>query len=117
MLIESFSTLDFTDMLLILSAAFFCAKHNLHAALTGVSNSSSFKLPQYIVDSLIRKTAFWYGGLLSGLSLLIEDRRRRGELAMYVLPKGLESAWIAARGHGFLPRTGNYGDALVSDEP
>ena len=104
-----------TDILSILFAASHCAKHNLHAALTGVSNSSPFKLSQNLVDSLIRKTSFWYGGFLSGLSLLIEDRRRRGELAMYVLPKGLESAWIAARGRGFLPRTGNYGDALVSD--
>lgn len=118
MLVESIplSQLISANKFTLLSTAFFCGKHNLHAYLTSVSPNSPFKLPEPLVDSLISKTAFWYGGLLSGLSLLIEERRRRGELAMYVLPKGLESAWIAARGHGFLPKTGNYGDALVSND-
>ena len=44
----------------------------------------------------------------------MEEKRRRGELAMYVLPKGLESAWIMARGKGLVFRTGQYGEALVS---
>lgn len=35
---------------------------------------------------------------------------------MYVLPKGLESAWTAARGHGWVFKTGNYGESIVSDE-
>ena len=34
---------------------------------------------------------------------------------MYVLPKGLESAWSAARGKGYVMRTGKPGEALVSD--
>ena len=32
---------------------------------------------------------------------------------MYVLPKGLESAWVAARGKGLVFRTGKHGSALV----
>ena len=44
----------------------------------------------------------------------MEDKRRRGELAMYVLPKGLESAWRMARGKGYVFRTGDFGEALVS---
>jgi hypothetical protein len=48
------------------------------------------------------------------MSLLLEERRRHAELAMYVLPKGLESAWISARGHGWVFKTGNYGDPIVS---
>jgi len=32
---------------------------------------------------------------------------------MYVLPKGLESAWIMARGKGYVFKTGNYGESLV----
>lgn len=47
------------------------------------------------------KPAWWLGGLLSGLSLLVEDERRRVELAMYVLPKGLESGWKHLRGELF----------------
>ena len=34
---------------------------------------------------------------MSGLSILIEDKHRREELAMYVLPKAGESAWITFR--------------------
>ena len=45
--------------------------------------------------------------------MLIEAKHRRGELAMYVLPKGLESAWVAARGKGLVFRTGKHGSALV----
>ena len=98
------------------SLGYFCFKHYLHAFLTAQKASSPFRLPQSIVDSLISKTSFWYGGLLSGLSLLIEERRRHGELAMYVLPKGLESAWTSAKGHGWVFKTGKYGDSMVSDE-
>lgn len=54
-------------------------------------------------------------GFLAGLSLFIEDPRRRAELAMYVLPKSLEGAWSAARGRGYVMRTGELGDAFVSD--
>jgi hypothetical protein len=98
------------------SLGYFCFKHHLHAILTAQKASSLFRLPQSIVDSLISKTSFWYGGLLSGLALLIEEKRRHGELAMYVLPKGLESAWTSAQGHGLVFKTGKYGDSIVSDE-
>ena len=47
------------------------------------------------------------------MSVLIEAKHRRGELAMYVLPKGLESAWVAARGKGLVFRTGKHGNAMV----
>lgn len=32
---------------------------------------------------------------------------------MYVLPKGLESVWIMARGKGWVFKTGNWGEGLV----
>lgn len=41
---------------------------------------------------------YWIAGFCSGLSLFVEAERRRGELAMYVMPKALESIWVAARG-------------------
>jgi hypothetical protein len=53
-------------------------------------------------------------GLATGLSLFVEEKRRRAELAMYVLPKGLESLWIMLRGHGLVFRTGKWGETLVS---
>lgn len=62
---------------------------------------------------LISKPSFWLGGLMSGFSLFVEDKKRREELAMYVLPKGLESAWVMARGKGLVFGTGDFGDILV----
>ena len=57
--------------------------------------------------------SFWVLGLASGLSLFVEEKRRRGELAMYVLPKGLESIWLTARGKGLVFRTGKWGDVIL----
>lgn len=47
---------------------------------------------------ILRWPLYWIAGFCSGLSLLVEAERRRGELAMYVMPKALESLWVAARG-------------------
>lgn len=71
-------------------------------------------LPEKVLNVLTSKGSFAALGFLAGLSLFIEDPRRRAELAMYVLPKGLESAWSSARGKGYVMRTGELGDALVS---
>ncbi|KAF7360590.1 WD-REPEATS-REGION domain-containing protein [Mycena venus] len=71
-------------------------------------------LPQRLVDLLISKGSFWPLGFLAGLALLLEEERRRAELAMYVLPKGLESAWVAARGRGLVFRTGNWGESALT---
>jgi len=71
-------------------------------------------LPQWIVDLLISKASFWLPGFAAGLSLFVEEKRRRGELAMYVLPKGLESAWVMARGKGWVFRTGKWGETLLT---
>lgn len=102
-----------TADVLPLRTAAFCVKHNLYEFLTGLPPSSRFRLPQHIVDILVSKGSFWFAGLLSGLALFVEEKRRRGELAMYVLPKGLESLWVMARGKGLVFRTGNWGEMLV----
>lgn len=80
----------------------------MHRALVGKPY-----IPAWLLAAVASKRKFWLGGLLSGLSVLIESKHRRGELAMYVLPKGLESAWVAARGKGLVFRTGKHGSALV----
>ena len=38
-----------------------------------------------------RKYYYWLIGFISSWSILIEDKKRRAELAMYVLPKGVDS--------------------------
>lgn len=104
------------------SSALLCYKHRLHRYLTKIklglmpSNSATavFKrIPQSAIDLLISKFSFLLLGISSGLSILIEDKRRRTELAMYVLPKGFESLWVALRGRGLVFKTGDWGEILV----
>ncbi|KIJ57278.1 hypothetical protein M422DRAFT_219181 [Sphaerobolus stellatus SS14] len=101
----------FLGIYVIIYQSYFCMKHNLHAYL--VSPNTPVKLPQKVVDLLIGKLSFWLGGLLSGLALFIEAKHRRPELAMYVLPKGLESAWRVASGKGIIAGPKKYGEALL----
>ncbi|KAF8602661.1 hypothetical protein BDV93DRAFT_557422 [Ceratobasidium sp. AG-I] len=87
----------FLGVFVVIYQTFFCMKHNLYL-------SSRLKhFPPQVRYALISRASFWLGGLLSGLSLLVEDKRRRGELAMYVLPRGLESAWGVLRRRGWVP--------------
>ncbi|KAL5487505.1 hypothetical protein ACEPAI_5613 [Sanghuangporus weigelae] len=101
----------FLGVFVVIYQTFFCLKHNIHQYLS--SPRSPLKLRKEWIDILISKPSFWLGGLLSGLSLFVEAKRRRGELAMYVLPKGLESAWKMARGRGLVFPAGPYGDAIL----
>jgi hypothetical protein len=87
---------------------YFCATQNAHRALVGRP-----RIPKWLLAALVSKPSFWLGGLLAGISVLIEAKHRRGELAMYVLPRGLESTWATARGKGLVFRTGKHGNALV----
>ena len=106
----------------VLSTALFCVKHNLWEYLMGLRASPSGSLlaylarllPQRVIDALIAKKSYYALGIITGLSLFVEEKKRREELAMYVMPKGLESAWLMARGRGWVGRTGQWGEVLVS---
>lgn len=101
----------------------YCYKHKLHKLLTLLRTGARpvslltlplAKIPQWVADILISKFSFWLPGFAAGLSLFVEAKRRRGELAMYVLPKGLESMWVMARGKGLVFRTGKWGETLLT---
>lgn len=89
----------------------FCFKHYLYQML---SSQTLVKLPQKFIDFFASKYSYALGGLFGALSLLVEEKRRRGELAMYVLPKGLESAWLTARGRGWVFHTGHFGEMILT---
>lgn len=101
--------------------AAFCGKHQLWNYLMALRTSRvqtlgtriAQLLPQSVIDVLISRFSFWPLGLLTGFALLIEQKRRREEFAMYVLPKALESAWGMAAGRGWVFRTGEWGHVLV----
>ncbi|KAF8720204.1 hypothetical protein AX14_011148 [Amanita brunnescens Koide BX004] len=110
----------FLGVFVVIYQGLFCYKHNLHKLLTelkmspSASSSPISKIPQHVIDYLISNTSFWLAGFAAGLSLFVEEKRRRGELAMYVLPKGLESLWVTARGKGLVFRTGQWGEPLLA---
>ncbi|KAF9226931.1 hypothetical protein BS17DRAFT_776359 [Gyrodon lividus] len=108
------STIRSSAFLATFIAAFqswFCFKHYAHAIL---SSQNKLKIPSLILGLLGSKYSYGLGGLLGALSLFVEEKRRRGELAMYVLPKSLDSAWLTARGKGWVFRTGDFGEMLLT---
>ncbi|KAJ7785369.1 hypothetical protein DFH07DRAFT_8600 [Mycena maculata] len=106
----------FLGAFVIICQSVFCVKHDLYERLMALPPSALLRrlIPQALIDALLHKMTWWLPGFLTGLALLIEDRRRRAELAMYVLPKGLESLWIAARGRGYVVHTGNWGEGVLA---
>ncbi|KAI0722482.1 hypothetical protein C8Q76DRAFT_615216 [Earliella scabrosa] len=112
----------FLGTFVLIYQLYFCSKHNLYEKLMSLRNSASTSLLAYLakrlpagwIDIIISKQSFFLGGLLSGLSLFVEEKRRREELAMYVLPKGLESAWVTARGKGWIRPFGKLGEPLLT---
>ncbi|KAK7445079.1 hypothetical protein VKT23_014941 [Stygiomarasmius scandens] len=94
----------FLGVFVVIYQSFNCFNHQFHDYLTTLTPDSPVyslvqKIPKSVIDALfISKWAFWFPGFLAGLALFIEEKRRRVELAMYVLPKGLESAWVIATG-------------------
>eukprot|EP00842_Homolaphlyctis_polyrhiza_P001956 jgi/Hompol1/2761/HPOL_003023-RA len=55
-------------------------------------------------DSPDRKVQYYLYGLLAGLAVLLEHEPRRAELAMYCLPKGLESLYTVLVNRGRMVR-------------
>jgi len=105
----------FLGVFVSLYQSVWCFKHYLHGSLTPRDTPGpAIKLPQPVIDFFISKSSYWVTGLITGLSLFVEEKRRRGELAMYVLPKGLESAWVMARGKGLVCGTGQYGEMILT---
>jgi len=89
----------------------FCGMQNAHRALS--RGRAAAAVPEWLLAAVVSRPAHWLGGAIMGLALLVEAKQRRGELAMYALPKGLESAWVALRGRGLVLHTGKYGNPLV----
>jgi hypothetical protein len=85
--------------MLTITLVYLCTKNNIFEAFLSLKGSP----PLWATRLCMSKPSFWVGGFLSGLALFVEERRRRAELAMYVLPKALESTWKVARGKGYLP--------------
>ncbi|KAJ1291002.1 hypothetical protein BS78_02G285700 [Paspalum vaginatum] len=58
------------------------------------------------------KLVYWFAGLMSGLSILLEKKARRAELALYVLPRAGDSLWYILINRHLLPKIKNAEVAL-----
>lgn len=76
--------------------------HSAHARIQS-NPFLSATVPEFVKRILVSQETHWFGGFLTSLSLFVEHPRRRAELAAYVLPKGMESAWSVARQKSWVP--------------
>ncbi|PLW13712.1 hypothetical protein PCANC_21750 [Puccinia coronata f. sp. avenae] len=77
-----------------------------------------FCLPSQLYErfGITIRGAPFYGmmGFLTGVSLLWEEPKRRGELALYCAPKALYSLWAVLKARNLVPKKVFMGDILVS---
>ncbi|EYU20159.1 hypothetical protein ABFS82_06G053300 [Erythranthe guttata] len=85
--------------------------HALRGAVRSTSFLSAFVGIFQGVICLHRKVAlkdhklvYWLAGGISALSVLLEKKARRGELALYVLPRAGESLWYILVNRRLLPK-------------
>ena len=50
------------------------------------------------------KLVYWFGGAIAALSVLLEKKSRRTELALYVLPRAADSLWYILVNRHLLPK-------------
>lgn len=58
---------------------------------------------------------YWVAGGMAALSVLLEKKARRGELALYVLPRAGDSLWYILVNRHFLPDIKNAEVLLFYD--
>ncbi|KAH9998269.1 hypothetical protein BJV77DRAFT_940610 [Russula vinacea] len=100
----------FLSVAVVIYQGWFCGMQNAYRALA----ARRAVVPDWLLAAVLSRPAHWIGGIVTGLSLFVEAKHRRGELTMYALPKGLESAWVALRGRGLVLHTGKYGNPLLT---
>lgn len=93
---------SFLGFFVIIFQTLFCGSHQLFDFIQERPALAS-KVPQWLQKFLVSTMIQWSAGFATCLSLFVEHKRRRTELAMYVLPKGMESAWSVARQRAWVP--------------
>ncbi|KAI5474992.1 peroxisomal membrane protein 4 [Pseudohyphozyma bogoriensis] len=88
---------SFLASFVVLFQGLVCSQRNVYYFLQG-------KVPQWLLEKvLLHKLYYWGVGFSTMLTLFIEEKKRRGELAMYVLPRALESLWGVLRARAWVP--------------
>jgi hypothetical protein len=101
-LFGSIRSSSFLGMFVIIFQTLFCSFHSLHDRIANDPTLSAL-VPQWAQQALVSTGMHWFAGFSTCASLFLEHKKRRTELAMYVLPKGMESAWSVARQRSWVP--------------
>lgn len=76
-----------------------CLQRDIYDYL--LSHPTTF--PPWLIGLIAHKSWYWLCGFATCVPLFIEEKKRRRELAMYVLPRGLESLWSVLRAKSYVP--------------
>ncbi|GAA5834813.1 hypothetical protein JCM5353_000676 [Sporobolomyces roseus] len=87
---------SFLATFVVIFQSLVCLQRNLYNNYLG-------KWPDWVMKIVLHKSYYWFSGFATCLSLFIEEKKRRRELAMYVLPRGLESVWSILRSKSYVP--------------
>ncbi|SGY70265.1 BQ5605_C004g03131 [Microbotryum silenes-dioicae] len=108
---------SFLATFVVIFQSLVCTQRNIYSMIHG-------KVPAWVERVLLHKGYYWVSGtsssqrtsafrwannvssltgFLTCLSLFNEEKKRRGELAMYVLPRGMESLWSVLRRRSYVP--------------
>ncbi|KAJ1032545.1 hypothetical protein NDA16_000568 [Ustilago loliicola] len=98
----SFRSSSFLGVFVIIFQTQFCAQHSLYNFIQASETLKRY-VPNWFKRMLISSWIKWVTGFTTCLSLFVDDSRRRAELAAYVLPKGMESAWSVLRQKAYVP--------------
>ncbi|KAE8225213.1 hypothetical protein CF319_g1996 [Tilletia indica] len=103
---------SFLGVFVIIFQTYYCTMKDLHEFIRN-RPALNTRIPTALTSLLVHPATHWFGGFLTAGSLFVDDSRRRAELAAYVLPKGLESAWFVARKRSYAPAVPG-GDLLLT---
>ncbi|KDN52300.1 hypothetical protein K437DRAFT_254283 [Tilletiaria anomala UBC 951] len=101
-LFGSIRSSSFLGVFVIIFQVIFCGAHQLYDVIDA-NASLRANTPAWVKRMLLHQGVPWFAGFMTCLSLFVDDARRRAELAAYVLPKGMESAWSIARQRSWVP--------------
>ncbi|GAA5964486.1 hypothetical protein JCM3765_006302 [Sporobolomyces pararoseus] len=87
---------SFLATFVVIFQSLVCVQRNIYANYSG-------KIPDWLMKIVLHKSYYWFSGFATCFSLFIEEKKRRRELAMYVLPRGLESTWSILRSKSYVP--------------
>ncbi|KAL7417966.1 hypothetical protein BDY24DRAFT_4964 [Mrakia frigida] len=96
---------SFLGGFVVIFHAIVCLQHKIYPLLKNRTRLRELLVaPQYM----------WFAGFMTTFSLFLEEKRRRSELALYVLPRGLSVLHSMLRKRAWIPRHVPLGEGVLA---